>query len=140
MKKISISFPANLTVRASLLTEQEPVLVENVLSKLATPQKFVCNHSVSAGKIFDAYMRPAEEPAEKPKGNRLISASELHSGDILWDGEKLSVVYGDVVQPGVLGCVIGHAEVNPVFDKACLNIWYDIYREHSVSVITVAEE
>lgn len=46
MKKISISFPANLTVRASLLTEQEPVLVENLLSKLATPQKFVCNHSV----------------------------------------------------------------------------------------------
>ena len=140
MKKISISFPANLTVRASLLTEQEPVLVENLLSKLATPQKFVCNHSVSAGKIFDAYMRPPEEPAEKPKGNRLTSASELHSRDILWDGEKLSVVYGDVVQPGVLGCVIGHAEVNPAFDKACLNIWYDIYREHSVSVITVAEE
>lgn len=54
--------------------------------------------------------------------------------------KEIMLLYGDVVQPGVLGCVIGHAEVNPVFDKACLNIWYDIYREHSVSVITVAEE
>lgn len=140
MKKISISFSDGLVVQASLLTEQEPDLVENLLSKLIAPQKFVCNHLVSAGKIFDAYMRPSEEPIAKPTGKNTVTACELHSGDILWDGEKLSIVYGDVVQPGMIGCVIGRAEVTPVFDKACLNVWYDIYREHKVSIITVAEE
>lgn len=140
MKNILITFPAGQVVKASLLVEQEPQLTNDLLGKLATPIELVCNHAVSAGKIFDAYMRPAKEPVPAVQGNCPVAYADLSAGDLLWDGEKLSVVYGDVMQPGTAGCVIGKTEVTADFEKACMGIWYDIYREHNISVITIAEE
>ena len=141
MKKVTLTFPTGLRVQASIMVEREPALAADFLGKLANgPQTLVCNHAVCAGKIFDAYMRYDSNPTQAIAGQCPVTYAQLTSGDLLWDGEKLSVVYGEVMQPGTAGCVIGKADNGPVFDKACLNVWYDIYREHTVSMITIAEE
>ena len=140
MKNIVITFQGGQTVKATILVDQEPELAANFLDKLKEPVELICNHAVSAGKIFDAYARPSREPIAVLKGNHLVDYANLVAGDILWDGEKLSVVYGDVMQPGTAGCVIGKAAVDLLFEKACMSVWNDIYREHRVSVITISEE
>lgn len=140
MKNILIVFPTGERVKAALLPEQERELVSDFAEKLSSPLELVCNHAVSAGKIFDAYMRPPQEPAAVRKGAHPVAYAELEKGDLLWDGEKLRVVYGEVAQPGTAGCVIGKAEVSDEFEKACMSIWYDIYREHKISVISVMGE
>lgn len=138
MKKIEIVFPDKSKISAAVLTEQEPDLAADLREKLSGPVELICDHAVSAGQIFDAYIRPAAEPAACPLGKNPVSFSELVPGDVLWDGEKLSVVYGDVPQPGEAGCVVAKIDADPAFQKACMNIWYDIYREHTGSVITVS--
>lgn len=140
MKNIVIIFPTGERVRATLLPDQEKELVSDFAEKISSPLELVCNHSVSAGKIFDAYMRPTQEPVSLPKGANPVVYAELEKGDLLWDGEKLRVVYGEVMQPGAAGCVIGKAEVTDKFEKACMSVWYDIYREHEISVISVVGE
>lgn len=141
MKNVSITFSAGLRVRINIIEGQEPELVADLLKKLSNgPRTMICNHAVCAGRIFDAYMRYDREPAQGITGRCPMPYAQLTSGDILWDGERLRVVYGEVTQPGTAGYVIGKAEAGPVFEKACMNVWYDIYREHTVSVITIAEE
>lgn len=139
MKKLAIIFPDRSKIDALLLEEQEPCLADNLWEKLSQPLDLVCDHAVSAGRIFDAYIRPEKEPSVQPKGEHPAEFQELLPGDILWDGEKLSVVYGAVPQPGVAGCVVARTEMSPAFENACMNIWYDIYREHIGSVITVSK-
>lgn len=138
MKKLAIMFPDKSKITATLLEEQEPCLAGDLWEKLSRPLVLICDHAVSAGRIFDAYIRPGKEPAAQPGGERPVEFQELASGDILWDGEKLSVVYGPVPQPGIAGCVVAKAEASPSFESACMNIWYDIYREHIGSAVTVS--
>lgn len=140
MKNILITFPTGERVKAALFPDQERELVSDFTEKLSSPLELVCNHSVSAGKIFDAYMRPPKERIAVRKGVHPVVYAELERGDLLWDGERLRVVYGEVAQPGTAGYVIGKAEISGEFEKACMSVWYDIYREHKMSVISVMGE
>lgn len=140
MESIVITFPTGNAVQAKLMTDREPALTADLAKRLAAPQEMICNHAVSAGKIFDAYLRPAQEPTPVVIGQHPVSFSDLAAGDIVWDGEKLRVVYGECAQPGIAGCVVAKTEATAAFEKDCKYIWYDIYREHTVSAITVARE
>lgn len=139
MSSITLQFPGKQVIRAELLQEQEPALVKDFLQAVGSGVQMVCNHSVCEGQIFDAYPRFSAEPPAKVEGGRTEKA-QLSAGDLLWDGEKLTVVYGDVYAPGTAGAVIGKAEVGPEFEKACKYVWFDLFREHRVSVITVNKE
>ncbi len=139
MRNISIAFPTGEIVRVNIDTEEEPELAADFLNRIGEAEEFICNHSLSAGCIFDAYMRPSSEPAEKVIGRNFIQYENLSSGDILWDGEKLSVVYGEVMKPVGKGTVIGRIGNKEGFEKACKNIWYNTYREHVLSTIIVSK-
>ena len=141
MEKVAVVFSTDLKVMVTILTEREPEISEHFLKALSDkPQVLVCNHPVSAGKMFDAYLRFPYEPVQKLQGARPVAYAELENGDVLWDGEKLSIVYGEVMQPGVAGYVIGKADTSDDFQRGCLKIWNDFYREHTVSTITITKE
>ena len=140
MKNISISFPTGEVVKAVIDTEKEKELAADFLTRLGTAGEFICNHSVSAGCIFDAYMRPLSEPVKKISSKNAIPYEDLSAGNLLWDGEKLSVVYGEVMEPETSGTVIGNIETTGDFERACKSIWYNTYREHELSTITVSKE
>ena len=53
---------------------------------------------------------------------------------------SLPVLFGGVLAALLAGAVIGKAEVGPEFEKACKYVWFDLFREHRVSVITVNKE
>ena len=139
MKHIVLTFPTGIAVKAEVLASEHD-LAADLLGRLEKTQELVCNHLVTAGKIFDAYMRPDKEPVAAPKGNHPVAYQKLASGDILWDGEKLSVVYGELNLPGTAGCVVAHVNPDAAFDKACKFVWYDLFREHTVTLITASKE
>lgn len=141
MEKVTVVFSADLQVAVDILTEREQEMAAHFLKTLSDrPQVLVCNHPVSAGEMFDAYLRFPREPVQELKGAKPVSYTELEAGDVLWDGEKLSVVYGQVMQPGTAGYVIGKADTSDAFQRGCLKIWNDFYREHTVSTITITKE
>ena len=139
MSSVKLQFPTKQEVKIRLFEEQEPGLVEDFLKTVGREIQMVCNHLVCAGEIFDAYPRFSAEASVKDVGEKTEN-SQLTAGDVLWDGEKMTIVYGDVYAPGTAGTIIGKAEADKEFIKACKSIWFDLFREHRVSVITVSKE
>jgi len=142
MERIKLVFPDETVVFAKVNSAAEPELAKSLLSYLDGTTQFVCDHTVTAGSIFALRARPGERPMAKTAGKTMLKYTELKHGQILWDGQTLSVVYGPCTKPGVAGALVAEVEpeFNKKFDRACMEVWYGVSREHVLGVMTVEKE
>ena len=143
MKRIKLTFPDGTQVKADLLDESEPDLVQSLWAAIEQPVKLVCYGSLSNGSVINAYMRPSREPVETMRpGRHPVSYGELCSGEILWDGTRLLLVYGPCTEPGTAGAVTARITGSHLknYEKACLDIGLYTYHNHKPSILISERE
>ncbi|NLC10931.1 MAG: DUF3830 family protein [Firmicutes bacterium] len=149
MKKISIYFPeSNITVRASLLEEEEPELCQLLWEAVKEPLRMACHHTMSTGDVFVAFPRPPKHPPQtgtqaKPLGRKNVLWSDLQVGQLFWRGWNMGVAYGKCTEPlNPGGSVVAQVDEEDLdaFVEACQEVWNCCYFKHCLATIVVKRE
>lgn len=142
-KLIEIEFPEiQVSVRASLLEEEEPELCEILWENLENPLKLFCRHPVSTGEEFSGESRPPRHPVQsgtqaQPLGRKRWLFSRIPPGSVVYaifgGYGGLSLVYGPCTEPlSARGSVVGKVVEEDIGNmlKAGRAVWDAQYMTH----------
>lgn len=142
-KLIEIEFPEIwVSVRASLLEEEEPELCEILWENLESPLKLFCRHPVSTGEEFSGESRPPRHPVHsgtqtQPLGRKRWLFSRIPPGSVVYaifgGYGGLSLVYGPCTEPlPARGSVVGKVVEEDIGNmlKAGRAVWNAQYITH----------
>ncbi len=142
-KMIEIEWPEiQVSVRASLLEEEEPELCKILWENLENPMKLFCRHPVSTGEEFSGGSRPPRHPVQsgtqaQPLGRKQWLFTRIPPGSIVYaifgGYGGLGLIYGPCTEPlPARGSVVGKVVEEDLGDmlKAGKAVWNAQYRTH----------
>jgi len=147
-KTIQLEWPSEeLSVRATLLEDEEPELCEILWENLENPQKMFCRHPVSTGHEFSGEIRPPRHPVQtgtqaQPIGRKQWLFSRIPPGSVVYGifggYGGLSLIYGHCTEPlpargGIVGRVAEEDWGNML--KAGEAVWNAQYRTHEPMIM-----
>lgn len=143
LKEIVIEFPEiEVSIRASLLEDEEPELCKILWKNLEEPLKLFCRHPVSTGEEFSGEARPPRHPVQtgtqaQPLGRKQWLFTRIPAGSVVYaifgGYGGLSLIYGPCTEPlPARGSVVGKV-IDEDFGKllkAGKAVWNSQYKTH----------
>jgi len=143
VKKIEFEWPdIGITVKATLLEEDEPELCDTLWKSLETPLKLFCRHPVSTGYEFSGEGRPPRYPVKTgtqaaPIGRKQWLLSRIEPGMVyykIFGGYGgISLCYGLCTEPlPAGGSVVAKVDEKDMKDlvEAGKAVWNTQYMTH----------